>query len=152
MRVLTVIFFVLVLGVLFIFMSVKNIDIKVKLTSINLDGFLASLLEKKPVIKVGASVTIHNTNFFSIPISNLLIEIYDGDTLIARSVESSKRFVIPKEQYETFNHSFDVFISTLLLDKIKQVQAGQKIKFMYKIRGKIFGFPVRFKNQYNALI
>jgi len=151
MRFLIIIFLVLVVLGLFALMSVRNIEVKVKLANISLEGFASSLLKKKPVIKVGAAVTIHNTNPFRIPISDLFIEIYDGNTLIARSIEPSKRFVIPKEQYKTFNHSFDVFISSLLLDKIKQIKAGKKIEFTYKIKGKVFGLPVNFKSQYNYL-
>ena len=151
MRFLFTILIVLIILALFAFMFIRNIEIDVKLANVNVDGFVASLLVKKPVIKVGASVTIHNTNFFKIPISDLYIQIYDDGTLIAQSIEPSGKFVIPKEQYKTFNHSFDVFISSLLLDKIKQVQGGKPIKFMYKIKGKVFGFPIRFKNQYNYL-
>lgn len=152
MRTLIIIFLILIIVVLFVRMAVGNIEIDVKLSSFSIKGLAASLIQKKPTIKVGASITVHNANFFEIPVSDLNIDIYDGETLIARSVGTSKNLLIPREKSETFNHSFDVFISSLLLDKIEKIQSGQKIKFTYSIKGRIFGIPVKFKNQYNSLI
>ena len=159
MRTLIIILLVLVVVVMFLYMAVNNIEVTVKLDDFtsqldvfNITDFLSSVMEKKPTIKVGARITVHNTNFFASPVSDLNIDIYDEDTLIARSIGTSKRLIIKKEQYNSFTHSFDVFISALLLDKIKQVQAGQPIKFTYKIKGRVFGLPVKFKNQYNSLL
>ncbi len=152
MRTLLIIFLVLIILVMFGMIVKNNIEVSVKFASFNIDGFMKSLLEKKPTIKVGAAITVHNTNFFAIPVSDLDIKVYDEDILIAQSIGISEKLIIPAEQFKTFTHSFDVFISTLLLDKIKKVQTGQKIKFTYEIRGKVFGQSVRFKNQYNSLV
>ena len=151
MKTLIIIFAVLIILVLAGYMFISNIEINAKLSNIDLDNFIESLFQKKPVVKTTAKVTVTNGNPFKIQLSDLFIEVYDGDTLIARSVEPSKKEIIPKESYKAFNHSFDIYISDLLLDKIKSAKLGEQVKVTYKVKGKLYGIRVKFKNQYNYL-
>ncbi len=151
MRFLMIIFLVLIILALFGFMFIANIEIDAKLANIDLDNFVQSLFQKKPVVKTTAKVTVNNGNPFRIKLSEIYIEVFDGDTLIARSIEPSGTEIIPRENYESFNHSFDIYISNLLLDKIKSAKLGKEVQVTYKVRGKLYGIPVKFKNQYNYL-
>ncbi len=123
---------------------INNIVLDVKLKKIDVGESFISILQGKGELKTTIEILIENQNRFSIPLSNLDIDIYYENILIANTdkVDSSK-VVIPKQGYEKFTHKINVFLVQSFFDVVSKLKEGDKITLEYVLKVKIFGIPVR---------
>ena len=145
-------FFVLILLTILIFLYGKlllvksKIDVTLGLEDIKIKDFLKNLLKGDNSLKTIISIKVSNNNNFTIPISNLKVEIYKNNELIAQSldIEDNKaRVKIPSEGGVTFSHKGEIYLVDQIVNIIKE-----GISFDYTVKMKVFAIPISFTDTF----
>ena len=141
-RLLGILTLLAVVGYIVLKDIISNIKIKPDLKGLDLSGSLKSIFEGKGVLKTDIRIEIYNGKRFTIPISDLFIEIYHDGNLIATSQEIDKKVnLISKQTTTEISHKIDVNLTKSFFDTIEELKEGEEITLNYKIKGRLFKIP-----------
>ncbi len=125
--------------------SLAKLDIGKLIGVINTGGNIGG----KAILKTDLEIKVENGNTFTIRASDLSVQIFHQGTLIAQSAgkSSEKIIVLPKYEAE-FIHTLDVVLSDEFFSVIKALKSGQPLVLQYIVRIKLFGIPIKYKDNF----
>ena len=152
MRVLLWIFiiFILVAGILYAAYLVieSRIRFDFDLKGLDPSKFLTKLLKGR--IDVDIKVTVTNKNNFNIPISNLYIELFYNNQLVANSIDRSSLLNIKANDKTALSHWVDLNLSENTFELLKKIVKKEEPEVYYIVRGKLWFIPFKIKNSFKA--
>ena len=142
---------VIVFAVIIWFQIIKsNISAKIDLTGINLIKFFGSFtgITHTGEIDTKIKISILNKNAFPVKINDLEVDIYYKGELIAHSLEKGNRVEIGKKTETDFEHTITINLKDAMFDLASIIVKGDAAKIDYKVKLKLYGIPVSFKDSY----
>lgn len=149
-----IIILVLVLAIIAYYINtvVKSIKLKFTVDNINLQGIsLGSLNMGTSFVKTRIQFFIYFQSFFKIRFSQLQLNAYYNNILIARSannVENKKQVVLAPNVENEVYHTFDLQVNASTIELIAKIKAKQPYQIAYNLSVRLFGVPVKYNSIY----
>ncbi len=150
MRILGFIALLAGLAYAFILYTKSKIEVSVDLAKLDIAKVAAALAgigEGK--LKWAVDINVKNNSRITLRASGLDAKIYHQGTLIAKSAEvSPEEIIILPGAEEKIIHTLDVILSEQFFDLAQAFKSGQPLVLQYVVRIKLFGIPVKFKDNF----
>lgn len=109
---------------------------------------LKSIFTNGGFAAVDLTSTITNNNKFSIPVSNLYIEVYYQGALVGKSTTVHNNFTIPANGTITISQNMTLAFNNTI-DVGLKIISGQQVTFTYIVKATIFNLvPLRISNSF----
>lgn len=144
----------LIVAYFYIRLAIKKVTVDFRVKSVDWKGITLSdiLKSKRADVGLTLSISVINENNYSIPVRDLQVEIYQNNALIAESAPMyEEKIVIPAMGAAEFDETIIVTVDRSTLGLLKSIFQGKSFAIDYKVKFKVFGFPVSFKDTYLGL-
>ncbi len=145
---------ILILIVLYL-VSVRNsFKVAFKISDVQLKNFTLDLLNSgQSIVQIQLVFVVFFKALFNIVISNLYLEIYYNNQLVAKSSnvpENYKKIILLPNVDNLVYQTFDLKVNAQAIDLIYKIKAKQPYSVNYKLSAKVFGIQVSQNKIYNS--
>lgn len=146
MRILGVITVILILIVYYLYEVKKTFNVKFKLDDISLKDFnLSSLNTGKSFVETRVQFFVFYVALFNIVFSDLYLEVYYENQLVAKSsdkLENFEKITLQPNYNNLVYQTFDLKINAAAISLIYKIKTKQKFAVNYKLSAKVFGIQI----------